>query len=221
MAYAALPSKSAGDTITLTNYTTIKSNFEAGVPDLMAARGDLAVATAADAAARLAAGADGDILVPSSGETTGMAWYTPYFCHVYNDADIDPATSSWVTLTFNSERSDDNGLHSTVSNASRITVPTGGGGVYHISTGVNFDLSTIASGFGVIGLRVLLNGTTVLRQIQHVNNQGALDFTLALSFDYTFSAADYIEVQVYTNEDVNITASGNYSPEFSARWVRT
>ena len=62
MAFASLPAKGASDTLTLTNYNTIRDNFEETAPGLATAKGDLVVATAANAVARLAVGANDSIL---------------------------------------------------------------------------------------------------------------------------------------------------------------
>ena len=45
MAYAALPAKIATDTLDLADYNKIKGNFEAGVPDIMTTKGDIAAAS--------------------------------------------------------------------------------------------------------------------------------------------------------------------------------
>ncbi len=52
----------------------VRDNFRAGVPDIFTTKGDLAVASGADAAGRLGVGSDGQILVADSGETLGVRW---------------------------------------------------------------------------------------------------------------------------------------------------
>jgi hypothetical protein len=75
MAYVAVPTKSTGDLWTAAdNNTYIRDNFAAGVPDIFTTKGDIAVATAADAASRLGVGADGQVLTAASGEATGILW---------------------------------------------------------------------------------------------------------------------------------------------------
>ena len=223
MAYSDLGDVVSGGTITEAWGDGVRANFQAGVPDIYTTKGDLAVATAADTAARLAVGANDAILVAASGETTGLAWQIQPACRVYNDANIDPATSSWVTLTFNSERFDTNALHDTSTNTSRITIPANGGGLYTIGASIAFGTSGITSGEAIFGLRLLLNGSTVIGQNQFVTgttSAAGVNFSRVVSTLYALSATNYVEAQVYTNWNVDVIASGNHSPEFWAIWQR-
>jgi hypothetical protein len=219
MAYSALPAKVAGDTFDLADYNKIKGNFEAGVPDILTTKGDLAVATGVDAAARLAIGDDDSILVPDSGETTGLAWQIQPACRVYNSGNIDPTTSTWEPLTFDSERFDTDAMHSTSSNTGRITIPTGGDGLYLIGVNATLDLASLGDPRCTPGLRLLLNGATVIAQTRFVTHAD-IDADLSLSTLYSLSAGDYVVAQIYTDEDVDVVANGNYSPEFWAIWQR-
>lgn len=67
MSYNAVPTVTTGDTWSAANHNTyIRDNFAAGVPDIFTAAGDLAYATAANAAAPLAIGTPGYALLSSS-----------------------------------------------------------------------------------------------------------------------------------------------------------
>lgn len=222
MAYAALPAKIATDTLDLADYNKIKGNFEAGVPDIMTTKGDIAVATGADAAARLAIGADDTILVPDSGESTGLAWQIQPAARVYNSGDIDPATSSWVTLTFDSERFDPDSMHSTVANTDRLTVPTNGDGIYLIGGAAKLDVSGLGETSHLYGLRVLLNGATVIyEKMLGLRGSFADDIVIEVGgFPYALAATNYLQLQVYTTYDCDVLAGSNYSPVFWAMWQR-
>jgi len=75
MGYTPLPTLATGDIWTAANHNTyIRDNFAAGVPDLFTTKGDLAAASGANAAGRLAAGADGLHLVADSAQTLGLRW---------------------------------------------------------------------------------------------------------------------------------------------------
>lgn len=67
MSYNAVPTVATGDVWSAASHNTyIRDNFAAGVPDIFTAAGDLAYATAANAAAPLAIGAPGQVLLSSS-----------------------------------------------------------------------------------------------------------------------------------------------------------
>lgn len=67
MSYSAVPTVATGDLWGAANHNTfIRDNFAAGVPDIFTAAGDLAYATAANAAAPLAIGSPGQVLTSSS-----------------------------------------------------------------------------------------------------------------------------------------------------------
>jgi hypothetical protein len=214
MAYSPLPAKVTTDTITLTNYNTIKDDFAAGVPDIFTAKGDLAVGTAADAADRLGVGNDDDTLVADSSQPTGLAWQIQPATRVYHNATQTSTTAAWTTLAFNSERFDTNGMHDTVTNNSRLTVPTGGAGLY--LTGATIFISSGTA--PLMGLRLLLNGATVITEIENIDVAAAA--ALSISTLYALSVSDYIEIQVYCSQASTVPSSGNYSPEFWAIWQR-
>lgn len=220
MAYSALPAKNATDTLTLGNYNAIKGNFEAGVPDIFTTKGDMAAATAADTAARVAVGADGARLTADSTQTAGVVWKITPACRVYNDADIDPATGAWVALTFNTEWFDHGGMHSTVTNPSRLTVPAGGAGVYHVGGAAIFDCSATAAGEPHFGLQIKVNGVDVYAEHRFSLPVRGFDHGLTIACDVLLAATDYIELLVYTSSDYNVLASGAYSPAFWAHLAR-
>ncbi len=220
MAYNALPAKNASDTLTLGNYNVIKGNFEAGVPDIFTAKGDIAAATDADTASRVAVGADGARLVADSTQATGVRWQIMPACRLYNTADIDPATGSWVALTFDTEWYDYGGMHSTVSNTSRITIPAGGTGLYHVGGAAILDCSGTTSGERYFGLQIIANGADVYAEQRfNLPNRG-MDHGLTIACDVILAATDYVELRVYTEGNYNILAAGSYSPAFWAHLVR-
>ena len=222
MAYAALPAKVASDTLTLGNYNTIKGNFEAGVPDIFTAKGDIAAATAADEAVRLAVGAAGTVLIPSAGEATGLLWQIQPTARVYNNADQATTQNNWRTLTFNSERWDGNSMHSTSSNTSRLTVPASGGGVYLIGANVTLKTTDLAGSDYYHGLRLLVNGASIVAQTGPTQTVAdSYDLALQVQALNALSATDYVEVQVFTDApDLLVMVAASYSPEFWAIWQR-
>ena len=70
IAYNAVPTVATGDTWSAANHNTyIRDNFAAGVPDIFTAAGDIAYATAANAASPLAIGTPGQVLKVNIGGT--------------------------------------------------------------------------------------------------------------------------------------------------------
>lgn len=75
MAYNVLPEVSAGDRWTAADVNTyFRDNFAAAVPDIFTAKGDLAAASAADAAGAVAVGSNNAVLFADSTATLGVSW---------------------------------------------------------------------------------------------------------------------------------------------------
>ena len=219
MAYSDIGDVSAGDPVAEAYLDQIRANFLASAPDAFTTKGDIFVATAADAGARLAAGADDSILVPDSGEATGLVWQIQPAVRVYNSENFDPDPNTWDTVSFDSERFDTDGFHSTTSNTDRLTVPTNGDGLYMTGATVEFDVDALGDTRVYIGVRIILNSTTVIAQ-QKIYVRPNEDSTISVSTLYSLVATDYLAVQVRTDENIDVLASGNFSPEFWAIWQR-
>jgi hypothetical protein len=225
MPYAALPAKSAGGVVTLSDYNTIRTDLLVGIPDIFTATGDLAVAMEAEAATRLAIGPDDATLVADALQLGGMAWQIQPAARIYNSTNLT-SVSSWSTLTFDSERFDTDGLHSTVTNTSRLTIPDGGDGLYLIGGNLKFVLSALngSSYVSRISLRILLNGSTLIARngtfytVSAAAVSGVCDIITA----YYLVAGDYVELQRYasTSFPYGILNASAYSPEFWAIWQR-
>jgi hypothetical protein len=137
-------------------------------------------------------------------------------CRVYNDANISINTATNTMLTFNQERFDVGGLHSTASNTSRITIPTGEAGKYLIGCNVRWA----SNATGVRSLGVVLNGTTTIA-FSLVDIDSAINHAQSLVTMYSLAATDYVEVQVSQTSGgpLNVETLGNFSPEFWAMWM--
>ena len=217
MAYSALPSKSASDTVTLGNWDNIRDDFAAGVPDIFTTKGDSAWATGADAAARLAVGADDSIQVGDSACNVGVSWQIVPAARAFNASAIVTASATWVSLTFDSERYDTDSVHTVTGSTGRLTVPANGAGLYLI--GGNIEFSGQSNPGQDWGVRVLKNGTTVLARV-YGPLSGTSAFSLNVGTVDTLNATDYVELQAYAGKAGSVLASGNYSPEFWLQWVR-
>lgn len=132
---------------------------------------------------------------------------------VYNNAALTIATASWTALTFNAERWDTDGFHSTTSNTSRLTVPAGLSGVYAIFANVDWGVSTVGRRL----LAIRLNGSTELAIDGRITESGGNSSCMVATL-YSLSAGDYIECYVYQGSggNLNVNSYGNWTPEFSA-----
>lgn len=135
---------------------------------------------------------------------------------VYNSTNFSVATATLTAVTFDSERYDIGSCHSTSSNTSRLTVPSGAGGVYAIGGCVQFA----ANATGTRSLSIRLNGTTTIG-VNSVVSLSANAFAIPVLCEYRLSAADYVELCIYQTSggNLNAEAASNYSPEFWFRWV--
>lgn len=140
-------------------------------------------------------------------------------CRAYNNANISIGNSSDTAVTMNSERFDNAAMHSTSSNTSRITVPTGGGGKYLMGSLMEFA----ANATGERGNHLRVNATTFVSKQVQTNSGGIINWTSSNTSVYALSAADYIECYVFQNSggNLNLAASGNWSPEVWMFWIRT
>lgn len=130
----------------------------------------------------------------------------------YNSTSQNIATATWTSMTLNSESYDVGGMHSTSSNTSRITVPSGGGGIYIITAHVGFTASS--SGAGRL-IRILLNGATTLGAQIFCAPSATHDGTIMTSVQYKLAATDYVECQVYQDTGGILACT---CVEFAATW---
>jgi len=209
MAYVDIGAVAAEGTLSVDWGNQIRANQQAGVPDIFTTAGDIAIATAADTAARLAIGTADDFLVAG----TSPEWQNAPAVHLTKSGTTAMSTSSWTAIDFDTETSDTNASHEGVTNPSRITIPTNGGGWYTFGCFAN---ATRAGASGTWMLRILLNGATVLAQLAASGASGVASF-ITLAGGYSLAATNYLQVQYYT-ADASMTIAA--SPMFSAIWHR-
>ena len=128
---------------------------------------------------------------------------------VYNNAAQSIPNTTWTALTFNSERFDTSNIHSTSSNTSRLTAPTGG---KYLITGTACFTNNV-TGFRTFAFTI--NGTYINQS--STSNSGAFDSCQSPSTVYQLNAGDYAEFMVYQNSGgaLNINSSANWSQEFT------
>lgn len=140
-------------------------------------------------------------------------------CRVYSSVNVSCANVTEVALAMNSERYDNASMHSTSSNTSRVTVPTGGGGKYLLGGTIQW---ANAAG-NERNVQVRLNGATRIVVQASAPVAGGLVTKQSCMGVYAMVAADYGELIAYQDSGgaVNVQAASAYSPEFFAFWFRT
>lgn len=128
---------------------------------------------------------------------------------VYNSAALSIATGALTALTFNSERWDNDSIHSTASNTSRLTCVTAG--LYVVECHIVWA-DAHADG-RQLDLRV--NGATVIRVVNNAETHQSVVRS------WKMAAGDYVEAYVTQSSGATktIQAASAYTPEFAMTWV--
>ena len=176
-------------------------SVEGGIqPTIFDAKADLLTATAADTPARLAVGSNDQVLTADSSTATGLKWATPSSgssfagCLLYKTTTTTITNASNTTLAFDGEVYDTDGFHSTASNTSRITIPSGKGGYYAFYGTAGDD--NIAGTFLLLIMRLFKNGST---NIQITSDRQDDDDKMAQFYIVVNAAAgDYFEFNLAT-----------------------
>jgi len=172
------------------------------------AKGDLIAGTGSATFDNLPVGTNGQTLVADSSTATGLKWATasssPTFvgAKIYNTVNQSISTGTWTSITFNSEYFDTDAFHSTSTNTSRMTIPTGKGGKYLVTSHLEF--TPAASGDRRIGLAV--NGTRVQYLIFTPSSSNQTAMVYSTTFD--IAAGNYFELQVYQNSGGAVNVEG-------------
>ena len=124
------------------------------------------------------------------------------------------STGVITTLTFDSEREDSHGFHSTLSNTSRLSIPSGQGlaGRYRISAAIAFASNST----GIREVLILLNGTTYIAAAGVPALVSDTTY-LNISRDWTLADSDFVEVQAFQTSggNLNVLADQGYTAEFT------
>lgn len=137
----------------------------------------------------------------------------PIACAVYNSTDFSHNSSgNWLAVTFDSERRDTLGMHSTSLNTSRITFALGG---WYLITG---HARFAANSTGIRVLSVRLGGSTFLASHTCSAPSATQDEYISVACLYYFAATNYVELAAYQNSGgtLAVVAAGNWSPELRA-----
>lgn len=139
----------------------------------------------------------------------------PPSCRVFNNAVINLATSGvGVALTFNSERWDTDTIHDTVTNTDRLTCKTAG--LYAIYASVEFAVNAT----GNRQVFIELNGATAIAAHSQLATS-TIGTQITVKTIYKLAVNDYVRciARQDSTAALNVSAFGNYSPEFGMTWV--
>ncbi len=173
------------------------------------AKGDLIVGTGADTFSRLAVGTNDYVLTAASGEATGLKWAAPASgstfagCSLTKSAAQTISNATTVSITFDTEEFDTDAYHSTSSNTSRITIPSGKGGKYLFVMTANFAGNTT-------GQRLLMlykNGAVH----KYSTSLGGTSFSFRATTSVIVNAVatDYFEFAVYQDSGGSLDINGS------------
>jgi len=172
--------------------------------DLITTAGDILYGTAADTVARLGIGTAGQVLKVNSGANApewGAAAAASFVGVSVYQAGLQTISNNTQTLlTFTAENYDTDGFHSTSTNTSRLTVPSGKGGYYNIRFQAYWDPNVT----GIRQSRILKNGAVLMYSGDFETDDAAAYVPVLNGLTVNLAAADYIEFAVYQNSGGNL-----------------
>lgn len=136
-------------------------------------------------------------------------------CRVYAAASQTISDQTITAVPMTAERFDPQGMHSTVSNTSRVTIPAGAAGRYLI--GGHCEWSAVSNaGRRELGVRV--NGDTEIAWTGTAATSGRTKQSIVTY--YELAVGDYVQLVGWQNagESVDMVATGNFSPELWVVW---
>jgi hypothetical protein len=121
----------------------------------------------------------------------------PFVAAYSSTAATTVTAATWTALAFNSEADDSQALHDTSTNPTRITIPTGGAGVYHFDA----QIETNGTNLGTVdfGIALRTDGSTYVSKEQRAVPNTAWTTTLHLSCILKLAAGAYVELMYYTS----------------------
>lgn len=188
--------------------------------NIVDAKGDIIAATADNTVARVAVGTNGQVLTADSTATAGIKWAaaasgTPTFvgCSLSKSASQSISNATFTAITFDVEQFDTDAFHSTSSNTSRITIPSGKAGKYQINGGIQYANTT----GGIRYAAIYKNNAEYWRNATAApSNDGRINTPINIIMD--LAVGDYIEIYAYQSSggalNVNWNQEGTYCTNF-------
>lgn len=133
----------------------------------------------------------------STGQITSTAQFS---CSLKQTVAQTLSDSTITAVTFTGENFDRGSLHDTVTNNTRITVPTGGAGVWSIGGQVAFASNVV----GMRMVQIRKNGATTLARVFVSANAGGDVTIIAITTLDAAADADYYEITAYQTSTGNL-----------------
>jgi hypothetical protein len=150
-------------------------------------------------------------LTTHKGLTTGVHSFNKT-CRLWNNAAQSISNAAWNIITFNTEKWDTDGMHSTVSNTDRITCVTAG--VYLAIAVIYFDISSVGN------RQLIISRGGVVSEINTYEGNppadgGCLCFGFCL---ISFAAGEWLRLYAYQNSGgaLNSLSTDPVYPQFGA-----
>jgi len=156
---------------------------------------------------RLGIGSTGQVLTVAGGVPTWAAAGSSLVgCSLWASATQSISNDTATAVLYDSEEWDTDGFHSTSTNTSRITIPTGKDGKYLVEAQIFFAANTT----GNRQVRIRKNGSIVLTGIQYAPNP-AFGFYATTSGVLSLAAGDYLECFVLQASGGSLNTGGGQS----------
>lgn len=180
-------------------------NSDAGGGSPLTTKGDLFTFGTADA--RLPIGTNNHVLTADSAETLGMKWAAAPAaafkgCSLYGDGDFNANSGVQTVVAWTQERFDTDSFHSTTTNNSRITIPSGLAGKYLVQGKVAWNTTNTT---GRRGVTIYKNGSGT----HNVAYAGTQYTGGDLSVVMDLAVSDYIQMYVYQDSGDNNVQPNN------------
>ena len=178
-----------------------------GMTNPMTTTGDIIYSSPGSTPVRLGIGSTGNVLTVASGVPSWAApASSPAFVgtNVSKSAAQSISTSTATAITWDVEAFDTDAIHSTATNTSRFTIPTGKGGYWQISPVVNWGDQSAS---GVRQLKIFKNGSVVKSSHFYPTSAGTMVNTYA--YIISAAAADYIEIYVTQTSGTSVNVNSN------------
>jgi hypothetical protein len=192
------------DTNVTTYYTgSAWANLDTtGMTNPMTTTGDTIYSSSGSTPARLGIGTAGQVLQVNSG-ATAPEWATPASgtpsfvgAKATANASTSLPNSTWTAIAFQTEDFDTDSFHSTVTNNTRITIPSGKAGKY-LFIGTGGLNSTTGGATGRRFLSLYKNGSQIVSTQVEFTATAAAVMQLQTTAILDLIATDYIEVFIF------------------------